>query len=59
VASAGSATAIHTPVICFRFEVAEISEEFCDVAVFSAVAEPAEAIAENSVAELAEPSDQT
>jgi hypothetical protein len=46
------------PVIGIRFEVAKISEEFCDVAVLSAVAEPIEAIAENVVAyavtELAE-----
>ena len=54
VASTGSATAILPPVIGIRFEVAEISEEFCDVAVLSAVAEPVEAIAENAVAEPVE-----
>ncbi len=56
--SVTAATAILPPVIGIRFEVAEISEEFCDVAVLSAVAEPVEAIAENAVAcavtELAE-----
>ena len=40
VASTGSATAMLSPVLGIRFEVAEISEELCDVAVLSAVAFP-------------------